>query len=399
MTNHKSLVEQYREKLKERDLYNTFFLDNQYENLTDNQLKIKLNQNNNNLNTNNHRNYLNNNKFINNNQTISNKINNNIYDNNNKNINTINDENIKQNWFNKPFLNGILESSRTPEVKLNNLANNGRRILNQRYVNYNGGNIPNTNIETNNNYKSMQLNPRYNGINNNNIINEKINLSKSNDNIYQNRDSLNNYMIPYDENYLIDKYNRLKHDIKIEEEKKRIKNIAFERKIQIMNNLFGDLKKNEKLENKLIEEWKNNNFYGYKSKKERGKKENFNIIFELQRVKRKNMDLENQIIARTKKLNEEEKWKLENDLIQKKCYNYNNNENNRMEKELEYKNDKIKELEIKNELLEKKFNNEKKDEYRLKINQNENGRKKLEDRNKEIDIVLDKLKSEKYNIN
>ena len=177
MTNHKSLVEQYREKLKERDLYNTFFLDNQYENLTDNQLKIKLNQNNNNLNTNNHRNYLNNNKFINNNQTISNKINNNIYDNNNKNINTINDENIKQNWFNKPFLNGILESSRTPEVKLNNLANNGRRILNQRYVNYNGGNIPNTNIETNNNYKSMQLNPRYNGINNNNIINEKINLT------------------------------------------------------------------------------------------------------------------------------------------------------------------------------------------------------------------------------
>ena len=86
--------------------------------------------------------------------------------------------------------------------------------------------------------------------------------------------------------------------------KTRIKRINLEKRIENKNNSFNEIKKSEKLEKRIIDDWKRNNNLGYKLKKEWGKDDK---IYELKRVKRRHMDLENLLISKIKKLKERKK--------------------------------------------------------------------------------------------
>ena len=347
MKREKSLVEQYKEKLKEGE--------NEYKGLN-------LKSGNNDLNNKN---------------LVQNQEMNNI--------------NIKQKWFNSGFSNTI-EKNIPSTINLKNYLNNSRNIMNERYnkelidnhnnlYSYNRYNEYNENI--NNRDRNRNIESTFNDVNNKNIY-EKIFLSNSinnNNNDYFNenyRELLNGYRTPFYENYSnsMDNY------------KARIKRINLEKRIENMNNLFNEIKKSEILEKRIIDDWKRNNNLGYKLKKEWGKDDK---IYELKRVKRRHMDLENLLISKIKKL-KEEKWELEIELNEKKYYNnngYNFEELNKLENELKDKEDRIKHLELATEQLDNKINNNEIKNKEIELSRNESWKKKLENRNREIDLILD----------
>ena len=345
MKREKSLVEQYKEKLKERE--------NEYKGLN-------LKSGNNDLNNKN---------------LVQNQEMNNI--------------NIKQKWFNSGFPNRI-EKNIPSTINLKNYLNNSRNIMNERYnkelidnhnnlYSYNRYNEYNENI--NNRDRNRNIKSTFNDVNNKNIY-EKIFLSNSiNNNNYFNenyRELLNGYRTPFYEKYSnsMDNY------------KARIKRINLEQRIENMNNLFNEIKKSEILEKRIIDDWKRNNNLGYKLKKEWGKDDK---IYELKRVKRRHMDLENLLISKIKKL-KEEKWELEIELNEKKYYNnnkYNFEEINKLENELKDKEDRIKHLELATEQLDNKINNNEIKNKEIELSRNESWKKKLENRNREIDLILD----------
>ena len=356
MNNYKSKVEEYKEKLKERNLYpnNLFYkefeqtkeMENLYQSRNNPQLRYELKENNQNIYNSNNNSTLNiKNNFnlnqqdeIKQNQMNDESNNNNIYD-------------MKRKWFNNQLPSRNIGKKATPQIQFNSFANAGKNILNQRYINNNinniGQNLTRWDIPQNKLYsKSVELNPELNNINNNRIFQENNLLNHSNDKIYENQNKLNNYsnLTPYPLNasYFI------KPEIKSE--------------FKIINNLLNELKKNENLENRMIEEWKYNNNIGINQRKEKEMEKNdFNIIYELKRVKRKNMDLENQLIAKAKKL-KEGKWLLDdNKIIEKLNYNKyiieeNKNEIDKLKRELKDKEDKIKQLELSTEELENNIN-------------------------------------------
>ena len=356
MKTYKSKVEIYKEKLKERDLFHNNILHDKYKN------QEKEDEKNNNSN------YKNSFSEINNN--IYNK--NEFFNNNDKNINN-NSVNFKNNWFQGKFPNKIFEERKTPQISLNNFANNGRKIMNQRYINNNNpykNNNDNNSNSYNLNYRSVQLNPRPLELNTNEFY-EKNNLINSNDKIYEYSKESNNYGIQYN-----------------------IRKNNFNKDILEINNLLNELQKNEKLEQKMIDEWKNNNFLmKYKNEKENEKNNwnnNFNIVYEIKKVKRKNMDLENQLIFKSKKFSEEI---YNNDFLERVKYIkpiYNDekytDEIRKLKNELKDKEDKIKELEYSSIFSGNDFNN-KKEEIKNNILENENKIKLLKNRNKEIDNI------------
>jgi hypothetical protein len=106
------------------------------------------------------------------------------------------------------------------------------------------------------------------------------------------------------------------------------------------------------------------------------------------------MDLENLLISKIKNL-KEEKWELEIQLNEKKYYNnnigneYNIEELNKLQNELKDKEDRIKYLELATEQLDNKINNNEKKNKEMELSRNESWKKKLENRNREIDLILD----------
>jgi len=341
MKREKSLVEQYKEKLKERENGNYL---------------LNLNYGNNDIN---------NNKLIENQQ--------------------MNNLNIKQKWFRSGFPNTI-ESNIPSNIKLKKFSNNNRGIMNERYnkelINNNNHNnlYPyNRNSETINN-RSINIKSPYN----NKDIYEKLFLSNSINNNYFNenyRELMNGYRTPFYEN----------NSNSMDNYKARIKRINLEKRIENMNNLYNELKRSENLENRIIDDWRKNNNLGYKLKKEWGKDDK---IYELKRVKRRNMDLENLLISKIKKL-KEEKWELEIKLNEKKYYNnnigneYNIEEINKLQSELKDKEDRIKHLELAAEKLDNKNNNDEMKNKENELSKNELWKQKLESRNREINLILD----------
>jgi hypothetical protein len=342
MKREKSLVEEYKDKLKERENY-----------------LLNLKSGNNDLNNKN---------------LVQNQQMNNI--------------NIKQKWFNSGFSNTI-EKNVPSTINLKNYLNNNRNIMNERYnkelINNNNHNnsYPYNRNNENINNRSINIKSPFNNENNKNIY-EKIFLSNSINNNYFNenyRELINGYRTPFYENISnsMDNY------------KARIKRINLEKRIENMNNLYNELKKSENLENSIIDDWRRNNNLGYKLKKEWGKDDK---IYELKRVKRRHMDLENLLISKIKNL-KEEKWELEIQLNEKKYYNnnigneYNIEELNKLQNELKDKEDRIKYLELATEQLDNKINNNEKKNKEMELSRNESWKKKLENRNREIDLILD----------
>ena len=349
MKNYKTKLEQYKERLKERGLYHNYILQSEKENnQLENNAIYKLHQ----INNFNNRDKINNiNTKYNNNNYIKNIINgrqnNNIEINNKNNTNTNNYE-MKNNWFNGQLLPNR-NKERPRQISLQNFENNGRNILNQRYINYNNCNLNNESIMPspfNINSKSVQINPIYNRINNEPLYEKKY-LNKSNDKIFENK-NIFYYNIPYHENNNnINNYNN-----KLKQEEIITGNNGFIYNIQTVNNLYNELKKNEKLENKLIEEWKNNNNLNFiiNKEKEWAKFDNFNIIDELKRIKRKNMDLMNLLITKSKKI-KNEKWIFDDTINYYKFFRDKEIENNkneivRLKEEIKDKELKIRELEM-----------------------------------------------------
>lgn len=349
MIREKSLVEQYKEKLKEREKENYL-----------------LNLNSGNIDSNNK-------------QLIENQ--------------KMNDINIKQNWFKSGFSNTI-EKNIPSRINLKDFSNNNRGIMNERYnkelINNNNSNPYNRNNENINN-RSIIIKSPFNNEENKNIY-EKIFLNNSINNNYFNEnywESINGYRTPFYEN----------NSNSMDNYKARIKRINLEKRIENMNNLFIELKKSERLENKIIDDWRRNNNLGYKLKKDWGKD---NKINELKRVKRRHMDLENLLITKIKKL-KEEKWELEIKLNEKQYYNNNNigNENNfeeinKLQNELKVKEEKIKYLELATKQLDNKINNNEIKNKEMELNKNELWKKKLEKRNREINLILDNQLRKKY---
>jgi len=354
MIREKSLVELYKEKLKERENENNLL-----------NKGLNLNSGNNDLN----------NKKLEENQEMNNI-------------------NFKQNWFNSGFPN-IIERNIPSTINIKNYSNNSRSIMNERYnkelINNNNHNssYPYYRNNENINNRSINIKSPFNNENNKNIY-EKIFLSNSiNNNNYFNenyRELINGYRTPFYEN----------NSNSMDNYKARIKRINLEKRIENMNNLFNELKKSEKLENRIIDDWRRNNNLGYKLKKEWG---NDDKIYELKRIKRRHMDLENLLICKIKKL-KEEKWELELKINEKKYYNNNNigneyniEELNKLQSELKDKEDRIKYLELATKQLDNKINNNeiknKVNEKEMELNRNELWKNKLEKRNREINIILD----------
>ena len=357
MIREKSLVELYKEKLKERENENYL---------------LNLNSGNNDLN---------NKKLVENQQ--------------------MNNINFKQNWFKSGFSNTI-EKNTPSTINLKNHLNNNRNLMNERYnkelINNNNSYPYNRNNENINN-RSINIKSPFYDANNKNTY-EKIFLSNSiNNNNYFNenyRELINGYRTPFYEN----------NSNSMDNYKARIKRINLEKRIENMNNLYNELKKSENLENSIIDDWRRNNNLGYKLKKEWGKDDK---IYELKRVKRRHMDLENLLISKIKKL-KEEKWELEIKINEKMYYNNNvGNENNieelnKLKSELKDKEDRIKYLELATKQLDNKINNNemknKEMEKEMLYNKNELWKKKLESRNREINLILDnQLRKKNININ
>jgi len=344
MKREKSLVEQYKEKLKERENGNYL---------------LNLNYGNNDIN---------NNKLIENQQ--------------------MNNLNIKQNWFRSGFPNTI-ESNIPSNIKLKKFPNNNRGIMNERYNkelinNNNHNNLYQYNRNNENiNNRSINIKSPYNDTKNKDIY-EKLFLSNSINNNYFNenyRELMNGYRTPFYEN----------NSNSMDNYKARIKRINLEKRIENMNNLYNELKRSENLENKIINDWRRNNNLGYKLKKEWDKDDK---IYELKRVKRRKMDLENLLISKIKKL-KEEKWELEIKLNEKMYYNnnigneYNIEEINKLQNELKDKEDRIKHLELAAEKLDNKNNNDEMKNKENELSKNELWKQKLESRNREINLILD----------
>lgn len=341
MKREKSLVEEYKDKLKERENY-----------------LLNLKSGNNDLNNKN---------------LVQNQQMNNI--------------NIKQKWFNSGFSNTI-EKNIPSTINLKNYLNNNRNIMNERYnnelINNHNNLYPYNRNNENINNRNINIKSTFNDENNKNIY-EKIFLSNSiNNNNYFNenyRELLNGYRTPFYEN----------NSNSMDNYKARIKRINLEKRIENMNYLFNEIKKSEKLEKRIIDDWKRNNNLGYKLKKEWGKDDK---IYELKRIKRRHMDLENLLISKIKNL-KEEKWELEIQLNEKKYYNnnigneYNIEELNKLQNELKDKEDRIKYLELAKEQLDNKINNNEIKNKEMELSRNESWKKKLENRNREIDLILD----------
>ena len=387
MYSRKSKVELYREKLKERGLYENYILDNRNENKNNNNL-IQNHL----LNNNKDSNIINimdksNNNFEYQNQkdnlTFIQNINNNISDFN---------DNMKQKWFNSQFQNKNFETGIPSKINLKNPEYYTDRYRNNEKIyvinNYNLSNIP---YSLSRNIKNAIISQTYEDILNKNNY-EKRNISNSIDYNFNN-EKLNRYRrTPLYGNNSSNNYNTLRKELELEDYKKRKQNMNFER-VKSMNTLFEELNNTKKLENKMIEDWRRNSGYlGYKYKKE------WDNDDKKYKLKRENIDLENQINVQLKKL-KEEKWEKEIELNEKKYYyNIKKDEINKLEKELNDKDEQIKKLELSTQILQNKYNdsdnkNEKeKEKIRKSLNLSENKEKKLNDRNKELNFMLNNNK-------
>ena len=386
MYSRKSKVELYREKLKERGLYENYILDNRNENKNNNNL-IQNHL----LNNNKDSNIININDKSNNNFEYQNQKDNLTFIQNiNNNISDFND-NMKQKWFNSQFQNKNFETGipskinlKNPEYYTDRYRNNDIYVIN----NYNLSNIP---YSLSRNIKNTIISQTYEDILNKNNY-EKRNISNSIDYNFNN-EKLNRYRrTPLYGNNSSNNYNTLRKELELEDYKKRKQNMNFER-VKSMNTLFEELNNTKKLENKMIEDWRRNSGYlGYKYKKE------WDNDDKKYKLKRENIDLENQINVQLKKL-KEEKWEKEIELNEKKYYyNIKKDEINKLEKELNDKDEQIKKLELSTQILQNKYNdndnkNEKeKENIRKSLNLSENKEKKLNDRNKELNFMLNNNK-------
>ena len=386
MYSRKSKVELYREKLKERGLYENYILDNRYENKNNNNL-IQNHL----LNNNKDSNIININDKSNNNFEYQNQKDNLTFIQNiNNNISDFND-NMKRKWFNSQFQNKNFETGipskinlKNPEYYTDRYRNNDIYVIN----NYNLSNIP---YSLSRNIKNTIISQTYEDILNKNNY-EKRNISNSIDYNFNN-EKLNRYRrTPLYGNNSSNNYNTLRKELELEDYKKRKQNMNFER-VKSMNTLIEELNNTKKLENKMIEDWRRNSGYlGYKYKKE------WDNDDKKYKLKRENIDLENQINAQLKKL-KEEKWEKEIELNEKKYYyNIKKDEINKLEKELNDKDEQIKKLELSTQILQNKYNdsdnkNEKeKENIRKSLNLSENKEKKLNDRNKELNFMLNNNK-------
>ena len=386
MNSQKSKIELYREKLKERGLYENYILDNRNENKNNNNL-IQNHL----LNNNKDSNIININDKSNNNFEYQNQKDNLTFIQNiNNNISDFND-NMKRKWFNSQFQNKNFETGipskinlKNPEYYTDRYRNNDIYVIN----NYNLSNIP---YSLSRNIKNTIISQTYEDILNKNNY-EKRNISNSIDYNFNN-EKLNRYRrTPLYGNNSSNNYNTLRKELELEDYKKRKQNMNFER-VKSMNTLFEELNNTKKLENKMIEDWRRNSGYlGYKYKKE------WDNDDKKYKLKRENIDLENQINVQLKKL-KEEKWEKEIELNEKKYYyNIKKDEINKLEKELNDKDEQIKKLELSTQILQNKYNdsdnkNEKeKENIRKSLNLSENKEKKLNDRNKELNFMLNNNK-------